>query len=280
LRETKASKRGNSYRTIPIAMKKELPKRSIIEVSPYHDELEETNLSVLRLYLEFGYEFHDGDLNYFGALCLRNAEKLDAKQREFFETKCKEDGKVRGPSRLLYYKSKIENGHVLSEEESDDMTVLFKLDLEDSLNKLIESIKKSGENNIKKAYAENAEQITKIYEEARKFDTKTLLVGDKPVFWNKERLLHIITRHIQETFLKYHNKKETEPKTMIPYSINELQELIERVLEKVNKEIQEFFKSGRNVFTRKGIKFNGDSYRIRVDKSGLLMMFTKEDESL
>ena len=257
-------------------IKKELPKRSIIEVNPYQDEMDDINLGVLRMYLELGYEFHEGDINYFGALCQRNIEKLDAKQKDFFESRCKEDGKLRGPSRLLYYRSKIEDGNGLNEDELDDMTALFKLDLEDSLTKLIESIKESGENNIKKAYAENVDQISKIYKEARKFDTKTLLVGDKPVYWTKERLLHIITRHIQETFLEYHNKKEKEAKTMIPYSIEELQELIERVLEKIEKEIQEFFRGEKNVFTKKGIEFNGDTYRVRIDKTGLLMMFTKE----
>jgi len=133
-------------------MKKELPKRSIIEVNPYQDELDDINLGVLRMYLEFGYEFHEGDINYFGALCQRNIEKLDAKQKEFFETRCKEeDGNLRGPARLLYYKSRIEDGNALNDEELDDMAALFKLDLEDSLNKLIDSIKDSGENNIKKA---------------------------------------------------------------------------------------------------------------------------------
>ena len=115
-------------------MKKELPKRSIIEVNPYQDELDDINLGVLRMYLEFGYEFHEGDINYFGALCQRNIEKLDAKQKEFFETRCKEDGKLRDPSRLLYYKSKIEDGNALDESELDDMGNLFKLDLEESLN--------------------------------------------------------------------------------------------------------------------------------------------------
>jgi len=122
----------------------------------------------------------------------------------------------------------------------------------------------------------NSEQISRIYKEARKFDTRTLLAGDKPVYWTKERLLHIITRHIQETFLAYHNKKDKEPKTLIPYSMEELRELIERVLEKVEKEIQDFFRSEKNVFTKKGIEFNGDTYRVRIDKTGLLMMFTKE----
>jgi|SRR5690606_3198137 len=257
-------------------MKKKLPKRPAVELNLEMEEIEQFNLAALSMYIDSGYHFHEGDLNYFCSLCKRHEGKLDEQLLEFYNTNCFENGKLKNQARLTFYKSKIYHGERLNEEELNDMVEIFKGNLTNSIERLIQTVKESGQNNLKTAFTESEDEVRRIFHEIKRFETKTLLVGDKPVYWNKERMLHIITRHVQDTFLKYHNKPKERPKTIIPYSLEELQSLIQRVLETIDSEIQEFFKSGKEDFLKKGIDYNGDKYRLRIKQNGLLMMFTKE----
>lgn len=257
-------------------MKKELPKRPVMEFNLEMDDIEQFNLAALSMYLETGYQFHEGDLNYFCYLCKKNENILDDKLSEFYNTKCFEDNKLREQSRLTFYQAKLYHGESLLNGELDDMADIFQKNLSASIDRVIQTVKDSGQNNLKKAFTEHEEEIRTIYKEARKFEIRTLLVGNKPVYWNKERMLHIITRHIKETFIKYHNKPNERPKTIIPYSLAELQSLIQRVLETIDNDVQEFLKSDKEDFFKKGIDYNNDKYRVRIKKNGLLMMFTRE----
>lgn len=252
--------------------KKKLPSKHIIPVDISIDD--DLMLGALNIYLLTDYKFQPEELKFFCGLCEKNKSRLNEGMKSFYSLNCLADGKLKTNYRLDFLKLKFHNG--LTEQEFDELFELLGQEIQSDVELTIKTVKSSGENNIQKIYKEHREEIKRLIRECRQFKVGTLLTGDKPIYWNKDRMLHIMSRHIQETFIEYFNKNSKQPKTIIPYSISDLEKLIQNVLEVVENEIQSFFRSKpHSIYRNNQIIYNGDTYSIMISKDGLLMMFTK-----
>lgn len=116
-----------------------------------------------------------------------------------------------------------------------------------------------------------SDELKRIYENALKFRPAILLHGKKQVYWDLPSYLHIVMRHI-ETY----QVGSFIGKTVLPYELEDLKDLIEKVLGRVHKEIELHFLGTANPFVRSGsmaILFNGDRFIVRIDPDGRLAQF-------
>ena len=80
------------------------------------------------------------------------------------------------------------------------------------------------------------------------------------------------TRHLKDYQLGHFRAK-----TPFPYKAKDLKTLIEKVLARIETEIEQYFASGPVTdFTRHGkmaVTFNGDHYHLRIESGGKLIQF-------
>jgi hypothetical protein len=110
-----------------------------------------------------------------------------------------------------------------------------------------------------------------ILANAIKFRPSVLVHGKKQVFWDLESYLHIVMRHI-ETY----QVGSFKGKTILPYELTDLKDLIESVLGSIREELALHFATNSGEFVRSGsmaVLFNGDYFILRVDPDGRLSQF-------
>jgi hypothetical protein len=119
-------------------------------------------------------------------------------------------------------------------------------------------------------YGDKIENLEKI---CLSFDERVLLFGDKLIYLDFERFIHIYPRHVTETLIsdKYSGK------TVFQYKFDDIMRLISSVLDSGHNEIQDHFKTNpEKQFIRMGarsIYFDGHYYRVDIDENGRLMTF-------
>ena len=139
--------------------------------------------------------------------------------------------------------------------------------------KLIKAeIEKSGEsfNAIAEKHKDEIKNLRNI---AHGFEEQIILFGEKLVYLDLERFLHIYARHVRETQAG-ENFKE---KTVFQYKFDDILRLVQAVVESESIAIQEHFKNtpGRT-FARIGkrsIYYQGHYYRVEIEPSGRLITF-------
>ena len=119
-------------------------------------------------------------------------------------------------------------------------------------------------------------KVERIIEELNTFNTSRLFGFKEPlIYWTVESYLHIIMRHFRDTKFGDNNISKSE----IPYKIDDLKYLIEKIIEKIAHEIIEHFRyKDRGKFWRNGsraVYYKGDYYSIDIDISGELVSFYK-----
>ncbi len=112
--------------------------------------------------------------------------------------------------------------------------------------------------------------ITAITESLKEFEPEILLHGKKQIYWDSNSYLHVVLRHIKK--FQIGDFKERTP---FPYKFEELRLLVERVLKRIEGEIERHFKENPGKpFSRVGtmsIFFNNDYYQVRIDGNGRLI---------
>lgn len=116
------------------------------------------------------------------------------------------------------------------------------------------------------------EALKKIFKSVEEFSPSILMHGKNQVYWDLDSYIHIALRHLKDYQLgNYLNK------TPFPYKADDLKSLIEKVLYRVEDEIEQYLLKKRNDdFTRHGkmaIFYNGDHYHLRINHEGKLTQF-------
>ncbi|WP_161911727.1 hypothetical protein [Janthinobacterium sp. Ant5-2-1] len=103
------------------------------------------------------------------------------------------------------------------------------------------------------------------------FNPSVLMHGKKQVFWDLQSYLHIVMRHIDA-----YQVGNFKGKTVLPYELTDLKNLIEKVLDSIREELALHFETNSGEFVRSGrmaVLFNGDYFILRIDPNGRLCQF-------
>ena len=158
----------------------------------------------------------------------------------------------------------------------DELKELIELDLEKirSEDKIIEKeIQRSTEriNTVSENYGLELEKLKEI---CRSFNEKIIAFGNKLIYLDFERFVHIYARHVAETQI---GERFADNKTVFQYKFDDIITLIKMVIKSVNKEIQEHFRNNpARAFRRQGsrsVYFDGHYYRIEIEPNGRLKDF-------
>jgi hypothetical protein len=193
---------------------------------------------------------------------------------ERFEKQKPKNDELNPAIRKHYLKSKLRHKQA-DENEIKELDEIKGKELTDKILTLREEIKNSGIG--KKNYKKIEPQIEHLTKYIIEFHDKRLTHGKFPVWLDYNRFLHIFLRHVNET-----NPGGTfENKTRFQYLIDDILDLIPRVLDVVEEEIQRHFvETPEQNFKRHGemsVYYNGDYYAIDINPSGLLMTFYKRE---
>jgi len=111
-----------------------------------------------------------------------------------------------------------------------------------------------------------------IMDAAIKFRPSILLHGKKQIYWDLESYLHIVMRHV-----KHFQMGRSKKKTPFSYKPEELENLIEQVIKRVEGEYRTHkLEHPYKNFTRQGkmaVRFNGDYYHLRIAPDGRVIQF-------
>jgi hypothetical protein len=110
-----------------------------------------------------------------------------------------------------------------------------------------------------------------IVANAIKFSPSVLVHGKNQVFWDLQSYLHIVMRHIDT-----YQVGSFKGKSVLPYELADLKDLIEKVLDCIREELALHFATNSGEFVRSGrmaILFNGDYFILRVEPNGRLSQF-------
>jgi len=142
-----------------------------------------------------------------------------------------------------------------------------------SLEKMIKAIKEITSTDLSNVESESVKEILKaIFKSINKFSPSILLHGKNQVYWDVDSYIHVALRHVKDFQLGFYKEK-----TPFPYKAHDLKLLIEKVLHRVEEEIEQYFSErSDNDFYRHGkmaIFFNGDHYHLRLSPGGRLIQF-------
>lgn len=122
-----------------------------------------------------------------------------------------------------------------------------------------------------KSFTLDTDVVKRIIVNALKFRPSILLHVKRQIFWDLPSYLHIVMRHMDT-----YQVGTFKNKSVLPYEIDDLKALIEKVLACVKEEIELHFASDNGPFSRSGamaILFNGDYFIVRIDADGRLKQF-------
>ncbi|KIA90935.1 hypothetical protein OC25_23845 [Pedobacter kyungheensis] len=149
----------------------------------------------------------------------------------------------------------------LISERYDEREKLIKLEIEKSGGKIEAIAKKYGD------------EVKNLKSAAHGFEEEIILFGEKLVFLDLERFLHIYARHVEET----HVGDGFGEKTIFQYKYDDILRIIKAVVESESDAIQEHFKTKPNRnFVRMGkrsIYYEGHYYRVDIEPTGRLLTF-------
>lgn len=209
------------------------------------------------------------EFRYFG---LRTYYKENITDDDYLAFATKSDGKsIKDKVRYFELEAKF-NDNLISDddinefitliaEETNEKNRIIDLELERTNQKLLELIEH---------YGDKIENLKKI---CSSFEEEILLYGEKIIYLDFERFVHIFSRHVTET--KIGDKSKI--KTVFQYKFDSIMQLISAVLESSKDEIQEHFKNNpEEQFRRMGsrsIYVDGHYYRVEIKKDGRLFTF-------
>lgn len=114
--------------------------------------------------------------------------------------------------------------------------------------------------------------LKSIFSAVEDFSPSILMHGKSQVYWDIDSYIHIALRHLKDYQLGHFNRK-----TSFPYKAEDLKSLIEKVLQRIEAEIEEYLGSNpTGDFTRHGkmaVEYNRDHYHLRINRDGRLIQF-------
>ncbi|MBU2061119.1 MAG: hypothetical protein KKH44_04625, partial [Bacteroidetes bacterium] len=126
---------------------------------------------------------------------------------------------------------------------------------------------------LKQLSQEYGDQIERLKDICHKYDERVVLFGEKLIYLNFERFLHIYIRHVTETQIGDRFKG----KTVFQYKFDDIIRIISLIMDVASKDIQDHFKnqpeSNYRRMGKRSIYFDGHYYRIEISSNGSLLTF-------
>ncbi|MFX1707189.1 hypothetical protein PV783_24690 [Chitinophaga sp. CC14] len=125
-----------------------------------------------------------------------------------------------------------------------------------------------------KAVAEKyGDELRNLKTAAHRFEEQIILFGQKLVYLDLERFLHIYARHVAETQVG----EAFDGKTVFQYKYDDIIRIITAVVESESEAIQDHFRTNpEKPFIRMGrrsVYYQGHYYRVEIEASGRLLSF-------
>ncbi len=251
--------------------KKEIPNTIPVEVDLSNWNVNLVTYHLLRTRCQNGEDLTPNEIDkYFG---LRTYYKNDLSKEDYMASAFKVGGKeIKDNVRYYELEAKF-NDNLISEDELYELDSMLSYKTEEQ-NKIIDAeLTRTNEklSELSKKYEDKIENLRRI---CSRFEEKVVLFGDKVIYLDFERFVHIFTRHVTETQV---GDKYKEGSTVFQYKFKDIMRLISAVLEYAKDDIQAHFKSTpdeqyRRMGTR-SIYYDGHYYRVEIDKDGSLMTF-------
>lgn len=170
---------------------------------------------------------------------------------------------------MTLYKVKERRNQLTETDKNNYAEIKGVLSLEKS-KKLVKELENTGINaSLNDSYSES---IKKIFEAVHVFSPSILMHGNRQIYWDIDSYIHIALRHLKE-----YQIGNFELKTAFSYKQEDLKSLIEKVLQRIESEIEDYFASeSTGDFVRHGkmaIYYNGDHYNLRINKEGRVIQF-------
>lgn len=173
--------------------------------------------------------------------------------------------------RFYELKSKFDD-LVINEEEMKEFAQQIISKYSQRENLINEELKKSSER-IKQLSQEFGDQIERLKDICHKYEERVVLFGEKLIFLNFERFLHIYIRHVTETQIG----NRFQGKTVFQYKFDDIIRVISLVMDVASNDIQEHFRNYPDkIYRRMGarsIYYDGHYYRVEIEPNGSLITF-------
>lgn len=246
--------------------KKEIPNQIKLDVNISEKESYMMMFGLYKTKLKDGCELTNIEKNDFYALKLYfDPKNITTEESQYIIDN--ETNKQKFSIREKYLKIKF--SYVgLTEEENKEIHDIWNIQFKEKEAILKKEIQRSGNN----WNSLSLEQQVKLLDIACNFEDEVLLSWSKSIWWDSERFLHIMIRHVSD----FQNGKYKE-KTAFQYEFPNIRELIKSVILSVEKEIEEEFNVNPNKnFNRQGkraVYFNGNYYKVEIEPLGRLLTF-------
>ena len=140
----------------------------------------------------------------------------------------------------------------------------------DRFNKILKEFTNAGiAGSLKDSESEN---LKKIFVAVEDFSPSILMHGKRQIYWDIDSYIHIALRHLKDYQIGHFKLK-----TKFSYRTEDIKSLIEKVLQRIESEIEDYFSSEKTVdFIRHGkmaVYCNGDHYHLRINKDGRIIQF-------
>lgn len=167
---------------------------------------------------------------------------------------------------------KYQREEATEEDKKRLVQLMRKKDLDD-MDLLDKYLKEAG-SSLSKLSREDLDTAAKLLFRIQRYRERHFnVVGKLPIYLDVDRYLHVYMRHVEE--LKVN--KQFEHKSNIQWEEEDVLIVIEKVLDKINDEIQKFFENNpEKRFSRYGkqsIYFEGDYYTLHIEPNGSISTF-------
>jgi len=257
---------------------RELPEPIKIKIDPSHSGEELANVilyfsnSLIKSnYLLCPFEWEE----YYGALWYKYADSLpeNFKKENFFKEGTTD---LKDEIKFQYLNIKFESDELTIENEKDEYLTLFNSRLKNRHEIIKNELTRASEK-VKELPKKYSEEFKYVYSLSFFFKPERLTNVRFPVYLDFSRFIHIYLGHVAETLIG----ERHETNTLFQYKLKDIERLIKTVLKKIEPELQKhFIDKPESDFHRQGsrsVYYNGDYYRIHIDKNGRLMTFFKNN---
>jgi hypothetical protein len=143
----------------------------------------------------------------------------------------------------------------------------------ENMDLLDKYLKETG-SSLSKLSKENIDNATKLLIRIQVYKERHFnVVGKMPIYLDVDRYLHVHMRHVEEMKINKH----FEHKSNILWAEEDVLIVVEKVIGKINSEIQEFSeKNPGKRFSRYGkqsVYFEGDFYTLHIEPNGSISTF-------
>lgn len=163
-------------------------------------------------------------------------------------------------------------------EEANDndkkrLVQLFRKKDNADMDLLDKYLKETG-SSLSKLAKEDLDSATKLLVRISSYQEKHInIVGKKAIYLDVDRYLHVHMRHVEEMKIN----KQFAHKSNFQWNEEDVLMVIEKVIEKIGDEIQEFFEKnpGKRYsrYSRKSVYFEGDYYTLHIEPTGAISTF-------